>query len=349
MWQIQQEHNKNLEEHRKTVEEGIDSTLRFGFRLVCSTALYPLEYAKTLIQLGFEPIAPRPGRTMFGARAMMLPNLFQYGTVEDESRLPAMEWSAYIKSVDGFTGCFRGLGPRLLGNILSSYYSEKIAVVLVPKQASRFDDPYFWGSDLDYDALEEYMETKDGEVKHVPGGVLRKAAAHVCGVVISHPFHVISIRMMAQFIGRERIYNGLFSSIKEIWVHEGISGFFSGLIPRLWMDFLCITITTGITYLFAKYVGASKTMCGHVNTIAHFSVTSVLYPYHVVSTCMTVQGSRLKAGNPPMMDHYINWQDCYVRLQLQGQHKRGSSFFFRTVGRAPVKLNDSLAPYPDLK
>lgn len=335
MWEIQQQQNKNLEEHRQTVEEGIDSTLRFGFRLVCSTALYPLEYAKTLIQLGYEPIAPRPGRTLFGARAMILPNMFQY--------------AAYIKSVDGFTGCFRGLCPRLLGNILSSYYGEKLSMLLVPKPATRFDDPHFWSSELDFDALEEYMETKDGEVKYVPGGVLRKTAAHVCGVVISHPFHVISIRMMAQFIGRERIYNGLFSSIKEIWVHEGIRGFFSGLIPRLCMDLLCITITTGITYLFAKYVGANKTMCGHVNTIAHFSVTSVLYPYHVVSTCMSVQGSRLKAGNPPMMDHYINWRDCYVRLQLQGQHKRGSSFFFRFAGRAPAKVNDSFAPYPDLK
>ncbi|XP_035916857.1 mitochondrial carrier homolog 2 [Anopheles stephensi] len=332
---VAQQH-KDMEENRKVVEEGIDSTIRFGFRLVCSTALYPLEYAKTLIQLGYEPIAPRPGRTLFGARAMMLPNIFQY--------------AAYIKSVDGFFGCFRGLGPRLLGNVLSSYYGEKLALVVVAKPATRFDDPAFWYEGMDKAALDEYMEMEDGEDKQAPGGsMLRKAVAHVCGVVISHPFHVVSIRMMAQFIGREHIYDGLFSSIKEIWVHEGIRGFFSGLIPRLWMDFWCMTITTGITYLFAKYVGANKTMCGHVNTIAHFSVTSMLYPYHVVSTCMAVQGSRLKAGNPPMMDHYINWRHCHARLVLQGQHKRGASFFFRTVARAPAKRTDSFAPYPELK
>lgn len=32
-------------------EDEIEPALRFGFRLVCSTALYPLEYAKTLIQV----------------------------------------------------------------------------------------------------------------------------------------------------------------------------------------------------------------------------------------------------------------------------------------------------------
>ncbi|XP_052892344.1 mitochondrial carrier homolog 2 [Anopheles moucheti] len=319
----------------KKEDEEVDSALRFGFRLLCSTALYPLEFSKTLIQLGYEPIAPRPGRTLFGAKRFMLPNIFQY--------------AAYIKSVDGFTGCFRGLTPRLLGNILSSYYSEKLSLVLIGPAPSRFDDPAFDCFQATYDDFEEYIETKDGVIETVPGGMLRKTVAQLCGVVISHPFHVISIRMMAQFIGREQVYNGLFGSIKEIWRHEGIAGFFSGIIPRLLMEFWCMTITSGITYLFAKYIGANKTVCGHVNTIAHFSVTSVFYPYHVVSTCMAVQGSRLKAGTPPMMDHYINWRDCYARLALQQQHKRGSSFFFRTVARAPSKANAAFAPYPELK
>ncbi|EAA04685.4 AGAP006963-PA [Anopheles gambiae str. PEST] len=314
-------------------EDEIEPALRFGFRLVCSTALYPLEYAKTLIQLGYEPIAPRPGRTLFGAKRLMLPNIFQY--------------AAYIKSVDGFFGCFRGLSARLLGNVLSSYYSERMAVVVIGKAPNRFDD-FDWFEATSED-IDEYMVTKDGKVQTRPAGLVRKAVTHVCGILISHPFHVVSIRMMAQFIGREHMYDGLFGSIREIWAHEGIGGFFSGLIPRMVMELSCMALTSSITYLFAKYSGANKTTCGHVNTIAHFSVTSVFYPYHVVSTCMAVQGSRLKAGNPPMMDHYINWRDCYARLLLDRQHKRGSSFFFRTVARVTGKHSDSFAPYPELK
>lgn len=318
----------------KKQKDEADAVFTFGFRILCSTALYPLEFAKTLIQLGYEPIAPRPGRTLLGAQRMMLPNIFQY--------------TAYIKSVDGFTGCFRGLSARLLGNVLSSYYAEKLALTLLAKPLSRIDHPNFNTLQSTYDDADEYLE-RDGAVEVVAPAMLHKAVTHLCGVIISHPFHVISIRMMAQFIGREHIYDGLFGSIKAIWVHEGISGFYSGIVPRLVMDFFCMTITSAITYLVAKYTGANETVRDHVHTIAEYSVTSVLYPYRVVSTCMAVQGSRLKAGSPPMMDHYINWRDCYTRLALQQQHKRGSAFFFRTVPRASTKMNGAFAPYPDLK
>uniref|UniRef100_A0A182QVZ8 Mitochondrial carrier n=1 Tax=Anopheles farauti TaxID=69004 RepID=A0A182QVZ8_9DIPT len=231
---------------KKQQEDDVDPVLRFGFRILCSTALYPLEYAKTLIQ--------------------------ESSTNEHDS-------------------------------------------------------------DVDDDAE--------------PGAV-RKAVALLCGVIISHPFHVISIRMMAQFIGREHVYDGLFGSIKEIWKYEGIHGFFSGLIPRLWMHVSVITVTGAVTYLFNKYVGENKTIGGHVDTITHFTVSSIMYPYNVVSTCMAVQGSRLQAGHPPMMDHYINWQDCYARLRMSAEHKRGSGFFFRTVAQAPAK-GAIRVPFPELK
>uniref|UniRef100_A0A182N987 Mitochondrial carrier n=1 Tax=Anopheles dirus TaxID=7168 RepID=A0A182N987_9DIPT len=326
-------------------EDDVDPVLRFGFRLACSSALYPLEYAKTLIQLGYEPIAPRPGRTLFGARRLMLPNIFQY--------------AAYIKSVDGFTGCFRGLSARLAGNILSSYYGDRLAMVVMgcfSSECSTGSHPaeeidFVWDN-ITYEFVDEYMArpaaVPRGPVA-VPSGLMYKAVRHCCGVIISHPFHVISIRMMAQFIGREHMYDGLFGSIKEIWAREGISGFFSGLVPRLWMDFCVFTLTGVVTYLFAKYVGGNKTIRGHVNTITHFTVSSILYPYHVVSTCMAVQGSRLQAGNPPMMDHYINWRDCYARLRLDGEHKRGSSFFFRTIVRVPAKVSNAFVPLPEMK
>lgn len=307
----------------------VDKNLRLGFRVVCSTALYPLEYSKTLIQLGYEPIAPRPGRTLFGARRMMLPNIFQY--------------AAYIKSVDGFTGCFRGLSARLVGNLLSAHFSEKVTVALLGKKKARITQSVRETlPDFKFFGLDEFEEIEDTS-PDTKEDMVYKAVTHFCGVIISHPFHVISIRMMAQFIGREHMYDGLFGSIKEIWVHEGISGFFSGLIPRLWMDFCCIAVTSAITYFL------SKTVRGLVDPIAHFTVTSVMYPYHVVSTCMAVQGSRLRAGNPPLMDHFINWRYCYASLLLNGEHKRGSSFFFRSVARAQIKPNNAFAPYPDLK
>lgn len=48
------------------------------FRSGTVTALHPVDYAKTLIQLGYEPIAAKPTRTFFGRPALGLPNVFQY-------------------------------------------------------------------------------------------------------------------------------------------------------------------------------------------------------------------------------------------------------------------------------
>ena len=49
------------------------------FKSGMATAMHPLDYAKTLIKLGYEPIAPVPTRTFFGRPALGLPSVFQYG------------------------------------------------------------------------------------------------------------------------------------------------------------------------------------------------------------------------------------------------------------------------------
>lgn len=36
----------------------------------------------------------------------------------------------YIKRVDGLFGCYRGLGPKVIGTLVSSIGSEKIALKL---------------------------------------------------------------------------------------------------------------------------------------------------------------------------------------------------------------------------
>lgn len=75
--------------------------ISFGSRVAIRIALHPFEYAKVLIQvglptcahfhpfhghtddvplqLGYEPIKPRMGKTLFGQPALVYPNVFQYG------------------------------------------------------------------------------------------------------------------------------------------------------------------------------------------------------------------------------------------------------------------------------
>lgn len=310
--------------------------LRFGLRLGVTTALHPLEYAKVLMQIGFEPIAAVPGRTLFGRPTMVLPNVFQY--------------AAYIKHVDGFYGCFRGLSAKVIGNLVSAHFSEKIADDLGLEVAKDSDSRRKGKEERGTVDPEEDDQQLDEQFKKQ---LKRNLVVHTAGVVISQPFHVISVRMMAQFVGREKIYSGVWGSIREIWSQEGIFGFFTGFVPRLMCDLGCLIIASSATYLASKYLIREKEGRIYFSSISQFVVSSMFYPYHVVSTCMIVNGSRLKAGNLPNMEPYHDWRDCYAKLKAAGQHKRGSSLFFRYASRPrvpkPSASNSTFAPYPELK
>lgn len=324
-----------MEREDNESEYEVNEWIRFGLRLGVSTALHPFEYAKVLMQIGFEPIAPVPGRTLFGKPTMILPNVFQY--------------AAYIKHVDGFAGCFRGLSAKILGNLVSAHYSERIADELGLEACKDVEDGKRKkkGERVESD-LEDDDVLLDEKFKRQ---LKRNLVVHTAGVVISQPFHVISIRMMAQFVGRERIYSGLWQSIREIWTQDGPFGFFTGFVPRLLCDLGCLIISSSATYLVSKYLIREKEGQVYFSSISQFVVSSMFYPYHVVSTCMIVNGSRLKAGSLPNMEPYRDWRDCYAKLKSAGNHKRGNSLFFRYAVR-PTKSasgTSSFAPYPELK
>lgn len=93
------------------------------------------------LQLGYEPIPPRPGKTLFGSPTLILPNIFQYGKWRLLSADPVGQLgplsclnndecsfaAGHIKKMDGFIGCYRGLAPKLVGSIVGSICSERIA------------------------------------------------------------------------------------------------------------------------------------------------------------------------------------------------------------------------------
>lgn len=313
-------------------EYEVNEWIRFGLRLGVSSILHPFEYAKVLMQIGFEPVAPVPGRTLFGKPTLILPNVFQY--------------AAYIKQVDGLSGCFRGLSAKILGNVISAHYSERIADEL-GLEACKDADAKRKKRDGIVDADDENAQLDEQFKKQLK----RNLVVHTAGVVISQPFHVISIRMMAQFVGREKVYSGVLQSIREIWSQDGILGFFAGFIPRLLCDLGCLIISSSATYLASRYIIREQEGRVYFSTVSQFVVSSMFYPYHVVSTCMIVNGSRLKAGTFPNMEPYRDWRDCYAKLKSADEHKRGSSLFFRYASR-PAKVShgsSAFAPYPELK
>ncbi|XP_065361036.1 mitochondrial carrier homolog 2 [Calliphora vicina] len=300
----------------------VSEWVRFGMRLGVSAALHPFEYSKVLIQLGYEPIPAVPGRSLMGKSIMVLPNIFQY--------------AAHIRKIDGFYGSYRGLTPKLVGSICSMIFSEKIANRL--------------GLHAMEDKKDEDLLTDDELYQQFKVNLKRDVVLSVSGIVISQPFHVISVRMMAQFIGRESLYKTIMGSIGEIYRTEGVMGFFSGLVPKILCDVACLVLTSSTVFLLNKYVIKDKVGRQYSAGFTQFAFASILYPLNVVSTCMTVTGSRLMAGQPPIMPQYNNWVSCFNDLQARNELKRGSSLFWRSAGGyvKPTFYKGGYAPLPTI-
>lgn len=135
-------------------------------------------------------------------------------------------------------GCYRGLSPKLLGNIVSINLSEHVADKL---GIAKVDDE-------EKEDISEDEFTKRYEMQ-----LKRNIVVHAAGAVISSPFHVISLRMMAQFVGRETKYSSILGSVVQIYKDEGILGFFSGLIPRIMFDVTCVVVASTATYLVGRH------------------------------------------------------------------------------------------------
>lgn len=111
-------------------------------------------------------------------------------------------------------------------------------------------------------------------------------------VLVSQPFQVISIRMMAQFVGQETHYSGLFDSFREIIAQEGITGLWSGLAPRLLNELGCVLLVNATGYMICKYLTKDPMLQAYATTISGYVFQSVFYPFQVVSACMAVSGTR---------------------------------------------------------
>lgn len=273
----------------------------YAVRIALNTASHPIEYAKVLIQIGYEPIPARPATTLFGRPALKLPNVFQY--------------VRYIKSEDGLTGCYRGLVPKLCGNIISA-----IACHQVLQQIEKEE------SEGEVETTENRQLTEqDLFIRNTRKDVISRFTA----IIVSHPFHVITVRMMAQFVGGETKYNGLFGSIGEIYRENGVLGFFSGLIPRVLGDLLSIILANSLAFALNTYVFEEAELKVYSTATMNFLASAITYPFQVVSNCMAVTDSGLMAGSPPHMPIYTSWLDCWSNLSEKNQLKRGSSLLLR--------------------
>ncbi|XP_028048470.1 mitochondrial carrier homolog 2 isoform X2 [Monomorium pharaonis] len=229
-------------------------------RILVNAISHPIEYAKVLIQIGHEPIPPKPTVSLLGKPALKLPNVFTY--------------IKHIKSVDGFTGCYRGLVPKMCSYTISTIVYDKALEYLQSNSVNQNED--------------EDDEDESVKRKRCMNEIIRDVISKTIAITVTHPLEVISLRMMAQFVGGETRYSSLFGSFLEIYRENGILGYYAGLIPRV-IGIASVTILTGIaTYAINNYVIQEPAIKPHIASTMKFVVTTVMYPFLVVSHCMAV-------------------------------------------------------------
>ncbi|KAF4531396.1 hypothetical protein B566_EDAN009637 [Ephemera danica] len=318
-------------------------------RIVAGTATHPIEYAKFLIQIGHEPIAPHQSVTLFGRPALALPNVFKY--------------LRHIKKVDGLSGCYRGLGLRLISQsvyVYANICTEEVLKIhdifqnekVVKAPSATIEDENSEDSEEEDDEEGLYDEAVPMNEKSIRflRHISAKITCRTIGVIVSQPFHVAALRAMAQFVGRETRYNGVMSSIVGIYKESGISGFWSGLSPRLVGEIATVTIGTSLTFLFRSYIVHDKNIGAIVGGLMGFVASTLTYPFHVVTSCMSIRGTSLKAAHPANMPGvYTSWIGCWKYLQAEGQLSRGSSLLWRYYPGPQVIIGGRAIPLEPFK
>lgn len=272
--------------------------------LAVETLYHPIRYAKTLVRIGYEPLHPYQSKTLFGKTVWYYPNLFAY--------------LRHVQDVDGFSGLFRGLGPNLTRVVVC----RLIAYTKPPT----FDDC-------------EFVEERHRDFVKMLLNVGSDIVYEVSNIVVWYPFHLIMVRNMSQFIGRELIYSDAVSATGEVLNNSGISGFFKGMAPLIVGEAVTRLLTGVIMHILTTHVLPKSITCGEykellcyiklgISSLVHIQWT---YAFIVVSTVMSVNGSGLAAGYPPVMPIYQDWLECYNHLGKEEQFSRGAGLFFRYV------------------
>uniref|UniRef100_A0A673L2V5 Mitochondrial carrier homolog 2 n=1 Tax=Sinocyclocheilus rhinocerous TaxID=307959 RepID=A0A673L2V5_9TELE len=244
---------------------------------------HPLMYIKVLVQVGHEPLPPTLGRNMFGRQVYQLPGLFAY--------------AKHIIKIDGKSGLFKGLTPRLCAGTIGTIVHSRVLQMVGSSQ-----------------------KAEDGSLQHVVNETTKEMIARSCATIVTHPFHVITLRCMVQFIGREVKYRSVdFFSVVFLIPFMCLSTH-SGLIPRLLGDVLSLWICNMLAHF--------------INTHAiddSFFASMLTYPFVLVSNLVAVNNCGLAGGLPPYAAVYPNWLHCWSHLSREGNMSRGNSLFFRKL------------------
>lgn len=264
---------------------------------------HPFEYMTTLVQLGYEPLPPKLTKSIFGRTQLQLPGFLTY--------------MKYIAKTDGFFGIYRGLRYHIAYTIAHRFVFINV---------NQYQKQHFFPE----------LKEKGAKYKSVENLALSIACDSVSTVVtltVTYPIHLMMVRAMAQFIGREQHYDSVFSAIADIFQTGGISGFYAGFVPFVLGECGLVALEASLAYLVYTKLDQFESVKNStlVSTVVNIIARSFVYPFRLVSTVMSCNGSNARslAASAYTAPEYRNWVHCCKTLWSRGEIKRGSSLWWR--------------------
>jgi len=148
----------------------------------------------------------------------------QQDTVEYKTNAPLRYRSMVdglrtVWRTEGIAGLYRGITPGL---VMTPHGGFQFAVIEECKRIVR-----------------QRRGLEPGQLQPAADIFFASALGKVIATSITHPILVVRVRLQDEhnaqsFLSRNvTTYNGLLGSMRTIWVHEGIRGFYKGLLPNL--------------------------------------------------------------------------------------------------------------------
>ena len=317
-----------LDNKKNQKDKQDDGVLSHIMRAIVNVPVYPIRFVQVLIQLGYEPNPPQKRYSiLFRQHLYYYPGLFSYARA--------------IMREEGWRALYRGVGASVVNEVVHLTAMS----ILAPRvsQAVKWLPLNVVENGDDVPDTEENLQTSRVVVVRHTRNFIYSVTLETLVELASHPFHVITIRAMAQHIGREDIFSSVWGSMKEIYREEGISGFYAGIVPAVLNHVCSLFIYNFLRVAFELVVMRVSSNWGKLVIQGLIEVPLLMYlprtysyPFDLMTNMMAVNNCRLKAGLPPNMPAFGGWRDCYRYLKSSGTLYRGSVIFFpRFVYKTP--------------
>ena len=286
---------------------------------VLAVPFYPIRFVGVLVQLGHEPVGPQRRYSLVFRRYMYYwPGLIGYARA--------------VAKKDGWRELYRGAGAGIASDVIAILATSALDPLI--GRAVRALPLSIVPSNGDQPDNEDNVQTTRAVAVRAVRIFVRQICLKTALIIIIQPFYTVSVRMIAQHVGKEAIYTSVWTSFREIWREEGIGGFYKGTVPALlggavtalmytslWMGIELIANMCPQEWMKAVL----KTMVGPF-TLSYVP-SSNAYPFTLMRTMLAVNNSRLAAGSPPHVPIFHGWRDCHRYLKRNNLMYRGSVIF----------------------